>query len=126
MSDQDNHESVRAAFDVAVQMRKAQREYFKDRDREVLQQSKRLERQFDLMAKAITDVGDLFGAAESKVCAYTVAGLPRLPPPDRTVVVTDALHQPLTSIVVGGGVLRAEVFHDGTLWRVRRYLEGKT
>lgn len=120
----DNHAAVRAAFDVAVQMRKAQREYFKDRDRDVLQQSKRLERQFDLMAKAITDAGDLFGAAESKVCTYAVAALPSIPPPDRTVVVTDALHQPIGAIVVGGGTLRAEVDHDGNNWRVRKYRGG--
>lgn len=46
------------ALNVGVSMRQTQKEYFKDRDRAVLERSKALERQFDKLAdKALSPDG---------------------------------------------------------------------
>lgn len=49
------------ALNVGVSMRKAQREYFAERDRGVLERSKALERQFDKLAAEALRPPDLLG-----------------------------------------------------------------
>lgn len=57
-------EKARAYFEalnVGVSMRQAQKEYFRDRDRAVLERSKALERQFDKLAAEALRPADLLG-----------------------------------------------------------------
>ena len=56
-----NFDQAMAALRKGVEMRAAQKEFFKTRDRAVLMKSKALEKQFDAMAAAaLTNTSDLF------------------------------------------------------------------
>lgn len=112
---------LKALATKAKDMRQAQKDYFRTRDRDVLDRSKKLEREVDkLIPDALRDDDML----EMMGKASPVADLP-----DPGVasgwqfIVTDCLPMLANAIAVGGGQGRARVICDGTNWRVAEWLD---
>lgn len=101
-------------------MRAAQKQYFRTRDRDDLSKSKALEKEVDKLIPAALQDDDILQMMES---AGTVGALPN--PEGREGaerVVTDCLRMLTKAIAVGGGTGSARVRSDGVNWRVAEWL----
>lgn len=108
---------LKAAVAKGVEMRAAQRAYFKTRDRGDLDRSKRLEREFDKVAAEASRDDDLL---ERPTRLSVRVG--ELPPAalheGAEADVTDALPSVVGAIVIGGGSRKVKVRCDGETWRI--------
>lgn len=123
-------ERMKAAVEKVRDMRLAQRQYFKTRDRDDLAHSKKLEKETDVLIAEALREDDIFETAAkltikpdaSRFCVactveqLTAINVPAGFLPDITVV--DALPSTVGAIVIGGGRQVAKVkFYDGH-WRI--------
>lgn len=114
-------ERLKQAAAKALEVRTAQRQYFRTRDHGDLARSKALEKELDKMLPAALQDDDMLQMMES---ASLVSGLPA--PAGREGaerVVTDVLPMLAGAIAVGGGERKAKVRSDGNDWRVKEWLD---